>query len=106
MGAPGGSTLGALAARREALMKQRKALTGGADRGAPQAPTAPTRTRLHLPKPPLRLLLRRLAMTGQLGHSRRRSSWTLPARALKGRWLHPAPRRSAMNHSVPQRRTH
>jgi len=49
MGAPGGSTLGALAARREALMKQRKALTGGAERGAPQAPT---RANPNPPPPP------------------------------------------------------
>lgn len=45
-GAPGGSTLGAMAKRREALMKQRKALTGGAERGAPQAPTR------AIPQPP------------------------------------------------------
>ncbi len=35
----GGSTLGNLAARRAALQANRKRLTGGADRGAPQAPT-------------------------------------------------------------------
>src|SRR3972149_306766 len=49
MGAPGGSTLGALAARRGALLKQRKAWPGGAARGAPQAPP---RANPNPPPPP------------------------------------------------------
>lgn len=48
-GAPGGSTLGAMAKRRATLEKQRKALTGGAERGAPQAPT---RANPQPPPPP------------------------------------------------------
>jgi hypothetical protein len=48
-GAPGGSTLGNMARRRAALEKQRKSLTGGAERGAPQAPT---RANPQPPPPP------------------------------------------------------
>ncbi len=48
-GAPGGSTLGAMQRRKDALLKQRKALTGGAERGAPQAPT---RANPQPPPPP------------------------------------------------------
>ncbi len=44
----GGSVLGNLASRRAALQAQRKRLTGGADRGAPQAPT---RTQPQPPPP-------------------------------------------------------
>ena len=44
----GGSVLGNLSSRRRALVAQRKQLTGGADRGAPQAPT---RTQPQPPPP-------------------------------------------------------
>lgn len=48
-GAPGGSRLAAMQKNKAALMKQRKALTGGAERGAPQAPT---RANPQPPPPP------------------------------------------------------
>lgn len=46
MGAPGGSSLGAMGRRAALLRKQSKLLTGGAERGAPQAPTR------AIPQPP------------------------------------------------------
>lgn len=49
MGAPGGSSLGAMGRRAANLRKQSKLLTSGAERGAPQAPT---RANPQPPPPP------------------------------------------------------